>query len=430
MILNAFKDIKQVIFILYSMTIDFCLYSTFIAFSDDINKSIHYLDFNPIIVLAVFEGAGISRIFGSLIYSSLENSQEHNRIFYIATLILSLTNIIYACLPSIKYLVIVSVAIFAITRILNGMLMGAIIPKAIVFNYMKASHPSTRILATCFIHVAEAIGFIFTLILSIICNKFFGSFDWHIAMLIAGILGIIISFQLKSTFSNNVKNTKLAINFNPLKIALTTHKMAIFRLICFASFLSTGLSVFFYVMPNFLLQESGYQANAYKTASIFLIISFAIGVMIAVKFDKWLGKKFYLISGIIFKSWLAYVFSRFTKSDLLHITFLCSICTLVFGIYFAKLPVMVVSSFPKTIRYIGVAIVYNIGFGLMFALSPKIISFIEKITHYSLSAPTGYVIFFSYVSIISLWFMPKQIFKINTYKYYNSSDNQIAIEKP
>lgn len=415
MVFTDLKTKKQITVILCSLAVDYCLFMIFITFANDIFKNLipnANSRYSIVISVAFFSAPGFFRFIGAIIFSGLGDSPYRNKIFYFSTVALSVSSLICGCLPTISFLNIFILIILGIIRISNGLFIGAVVPKALIFCYAKVP-PKWRILSTCLIHFAEILGFMIAIIFTIIFDDFFQGQGWRIGMLSCGLMGLLVSYMLRLVFHGE-KNVKIA-NFRALRTVFIGYKWTMFRMICFATFLSSGLSMFFYVMPDFIFEHYGYDLKSFQVSSIFLLFSAFLGIVVGIKLDRLLGKRFYLLSGIVFKFWLAFAFHSFIKNDLLIITLLCSISTFVFGLYVAKLPVMIIGSFPKEVRFIGVAIVYNISFGIMFAVSHRVIHSLIGYSH-SLSAPSMYIIFFSYVSIISLWFMPKRIFNMHYYE--------------
>ncbi len=404
------QDNKQLAIILLSISIDFCLFTLFITFAHQIIGTIapnHGFKWAMRLGLILFSISGFTRVIGAVVFSYIENSFYRQKIFYFSTLALSISNVLCGLLPSMDYLGLITPIILLLVRILQGMVIGALIPEGIVFCYINAK-PHYRMLTTCLLHFSVGGGFILATIFSLFFDGTILISNWRGCMILCGFLGLIMSWILNRTFSYNSVNRERSYG-SKFRSLFIFEKWNMLRLICFTTFLSSGIAVFTYVMPQFLLENYQYSQRQITVSSLLILITAILGVGFAIFADKWVGKRFYVFSGLIFKFWLIFVFHSFSKHNLETITILNATCTFILGFYIAKLPVLLVSSFPVELRYSGVAIVYNLSQGIMFAVSHHLVHWIVLTTH-SLEAPSMYIIFFSYISLISLWFMPKKVF--------------------
>ncbi len=263
-------------------------------------------------------------------------------------------------------------------------------------------------MVTNFTTLALGAGLLLAVLSSMISDAYSPTSGWRISLVIVSVLGLILTPLLHGSFEHN-KRKPHELNFNALKEIFATHKLCVLRLICFSTFLSSATAVFLYVMPDYLRDYFNFSERDTHISLIFVALSFLLGSICAVFIHKKLGKSFYLVSGLFLKGLLVFVFHSYMHHSLLETTVLNSICIFIFGFFIAKLPALIASSFPSRMRYTGIALVYNISFGVMYAVTQILINWLIVETK-SLYMPSMYIIFFSYISLASLWFMSKESF--------------------
>lgn len=401
---------KNLTLIFSSIILESFQFTLFIILYNEINRDL-IPGLNTIwqefFAITVFLLAGFCRPLGGIIFSGIGDSKKRNQIFYISTITMSITAITLGLLPGAQTLGIVSPILLILLRIVQGLIIGALVPIAMIYCYEKST-PFKRVFTTSLLNIVIGIGYLLAIIFTTIAYPEFQDKVWRIGLLICGLVGAILAYNVRHIFHDELEFRCWA-NYSSFFYVIKNYKLKSLRLMCFATFLTSGLAVFFYVMPDFLHQYYRYSREQINLSTLCVIGSFMIGLALSTLAHRNLGKSFYVSSGFLFKALLVFVFHAYIKHNLIEITILNSICTFIFGFFMGKLPVMIVSTFKHEVRYAGVSLVYNISFGIMFGISHFLIIWLVNFTK-SLYAPSMYIIFFSYISLISLWFMSKECF--------------------
>ena len=401
---------KRMLLVIYSTFFEYFLFTTFVIYSKSITAELlHNSDnhFRHLIALMIFLTASIARPIGGILFSAFGDSIHRSRIFFFTAIIMSLSSLIIAAIPALGIPTYWVVLILLGARVLQGIAVGAEIPEGIVFCYENA-RPESRVMVTNFTTLALGFGLLFAVLSSMISEAYFSGAGWRASLIIISIIGLILTPLLHGSFEHT-KRKAHELNFDALKEIFATHKLSVLRLVCFSTFLSSATAVFLYVMPDYLRDYFNYSEHDTHISLIFVASSFLSGSICAVFIHNKLGKSFYLLSGLFLKGLLVFVFHSYMHHSLLETTILNSICIFIFGFFIAKLPALIASSFPSRIRYTGIALVYNISFGVMYAITQILINWLIVETK-SLYMPSMYIIFFSYISLASLWFMSKESF--------------------
>lgn len=139
------------------------------------------------------------------------------------------------------------------------------------------------------------------------------------------------------------------------------------------------------------------------------ILIFMVGSLLAGSFDQWLGKKFFfsLFIGIAGASVL--LFLNYATLNIHQIFFWHSLLLLAVGILCGRFPVLVSSFFPVSVRYTGVAVVWNISIGIVTGCTQMILTWLVQVTGI-IWIPALYLCFFTLLALISLMTIrPKQL---------------------
>ena len=404
-----FRQNKQLVLVLSSIAFEYYLFTLFIFLAPSISHVLFPLlapEMSEWFALSIFLIAGFCRPLGSLLFSGIGDGELRHRVFFWATFIMSITCIGLSILPSSHAIGFLSPLLLIGIRMSQGIVVGAAIPEAMIFCYERASK-GMKVLASNFVNIAVSFGFLGAIVFALLTHHLFGENTWRAGVAICGFINLLIAYLLRNSFAKQIQFKP--INYQPLKIILKNHKLDLLRLICFASFLTSGTAVFFYIMPSYLHDYFNYSDFTARLSCIISIGGYILGQIVASFLHQKVGKNFYISSGFFFKALLVFVFHTYITHNLIEVICLNTLCCFIFGFFIAKLPVLMINSFPASSRYAGVGLVYNISFGVMFGISHYAVSFLIQLTR-SLYMPSMYIVFFSYLSLISLWFMSKTSF--------------------
>ncbi|TXI91595.1 MAG: MFS transporter [Neisseriales bacterium] len=411
---------KRLLLVLSGIVCEYFLFTTFILLSKtisaDLLPKVSELG-HQLFTISVLCLAGLSRPLGGILFSSIGDSPMRHRIFNFSSLVMAISSMIIACLPNAIYFGFWAPIILLFIRMCQGIVIGAVIPEAIIYCYEQSDNES-KLFTTNLANMATGCGFLLAMLSADFMYIFLDAHSWRYIMFAVSAICLLLFIMTKSYFISTTKQKTIPTGFHSIRQVLRLHKWEIIRLFCFGTFLTSGGAVFFYIMPDFLAQYFHYSWPQTRIFGISVVVAYMIGMIVAVFFHECINKNFYISSGFVFKAILVFVFHSYVTHDFYEVVILSSFCCFMFGFFIAKLPVMMIASFPPHLRYAGVSLVYNVSFGIMFGLSQYIIGFLIQKTH-SLYMPSMYIIFFSYVSLISLWFMSKDTF----YSYHHKSDS-------
>ncbi|MFN7093799.1 MAG: hypothetical protein ACK4M7_00400, partial [Burkholderiales bacterium] len=191
----------------------------------------------------------------------------------------------------------------------------------------------------------------------------------------------------------------------PIKLLLAQHGKAIVQLLGIACFLASSVAIFTFYMPIYLSSFYNFPFPKIMEFNSYTIIIFIIGSLLAGRFDQWLGKKFFISFTVTFGVAVLLLFPLYPYLNLTQILWVHLILLFAIGIICGRLPVVCATFFPVAVRYSGVALVYNISFGIIAGTTQMILTWLIKTTGL-LWAPGLYLFGFSVVALMSVLSVP------------------------
>lgn len=383
---------------------DFAIY---VFFAKNIGASlipIHDEVVNLIAMFAIFAIGALIRPIGGLIFAYVGDTNGRRKSFTYTILLMSIPTLLIAFIPSYATIGVWATIILLILRSIQGFAIGGEIPASIIFAY-ELSTQKSRALNTNVVVAGTNIGL---LLASLICVNLLSvklSFDtWRIAFFLGGVFGII-SFFLRKKLNESPEFIKLQqiklIQQSPLKSLLINHRVALWQMTSFGCLCACLVAVFTIFMPNYLSTFYNISLKQAMSLNSYSMLIFISAALFAGKFDYLLGKKFLITSTVIFNIVNFWLFTHYSTLDFSTIEIIHLLILIYIGIICGRLPILVASFFPANVRYTGVALSYNISFGIVAGLSQIILISLIKFSNY-LWLPAVYVGLFSIPALVFL----------------------------
>lgn len=338
-------------------------------------------------VFAIFAIGYLVRPIGGMILGHIGDVWGRKKTFIISALLMAISTVLIACLPTYERAGIVAPVLLVLLRILQGLSVGGEVPGALVFSCEHMT-PNQRGFAGGFLFMGINFGITFGALVVLLCHHFYSHDQlikgiWRIPFIIGGILGVV-SFYLRKrvhetpVFSNYLKEETTYIKRQiPFLTLLKSHKRYTLK-----GFIITWMganctvSIFLY-LPTYL-------GGVYSTLTIAwlnfisLILLSLLNMIGGIWSDRWGRSKTLLIVtigllAVIYPSFVI-IHQGYIGALIAGMGLICLITGLIIGIY----PTLLTELFPVNVRYTGVAISYNIGFALA-GLGPLITTLLKQI---------------------------------------------------
>lgn len=343
---------------------------------------------------------------GGLIFTKLQKHSV-NYIFpyiFLADSLLSLiSNLIshYIYLPNMLYF-----AMFC--RVVQGALLGGMLPQYVIYIYAKSNGLNERVNYGNLFFIL----FYLAIMAAIIGVNFFSRsvlyhFNWYFSVVY--ILLATLIFSYRSLWHNfHIENICINHSWSLIK-TWKSNRSSILRFTFFITFMASLNAYFVTVMPYFLVKFLHYSVESVYFMQLLIISCGIIGFICGGIFHIRIGRKFHLSLGLLIKLLLFLMFHFYVSHDFEFVMFIGAACLFCCGLMASKILVILNSIFAVQSRLYGIALTYNLSWGLMFGFSGFIVMRLMFMFN-NLYIPSLLIMFFSYVSLISLWFTPNKDF--------------------
>lgn len=376
-------------------------YAIYIYFAKAIGNALIPINNNVSNLVATFSIFAISaliRPLGGMIFAHNGDRKGRKNSFTWTILLMAIPTFCIGLIPNQLTIGILATILLLFLRSVQGFAIGGEIPASMVFAYEISK--TNKALNTNIVMAGTNIGLFLA---SVVCAflldhqlSFIAS--WRIAFFIGGVFGII-SYFLRKKLSESPEFNKISTMIHhkrkmPFMELVHTHKIAMLQMTIFACYCASLISVFSIFMPNYLNQFQHIPLSQAMSLNSSSIIIFIISALIAGKFDYLFNKAFLIISAVLFNGAIYWTFNNISQLDFntVKLIQLATLCYM--GIICGRLPVIICNFFPTTVRYSGVALSYNISFGIVVGVSQLILTSLIVVTS-NLQVPMYYIVMFS-----------------------------------
>ena len=359
-----------------------------------------------IFTVAPYTFSSLMAPIGGLIFTKL---QKHSKnyifpyIFLADSLLSLLSNLVshYIYLPEMLYVAVVC-------RVLQGALLGGMLPQYVIYIYAKSHGLNERVNYGNLFFIL----FYLAIMAAIIGVNFFSvsvlyRFNWYFSGAYVALALLIFSYR---GLWHNFHIENISINHSwSLRKTWQHNRGSILRFTFFITFMASLNAYFVTVMPYFLVKFLHYSVQRVYFMQLFIISCGIVGFIVGGIFHTKIGRKFHLTLGLIIKLLIFIMFHFYVSHDFEFVAIIGAGCLFCCGLMASKILVILNSIFAVPSRLYGIALTYNLSWGLMFGFSGFVVMRLMFMFN-DLYIPSLLIMFFSYVSLISLWFTPEKDF--------------------
>ncbi len=361
-----------------------------------------------IMTFATFSIGYLVRPLGGIIFGHFGDKLGRKKTFTFSILIMALSTLSIAFIPSYAVIGIAAPFILITGRILQGLSLSGEIPGAL--TYVSESMPEKKGFACGIIFFSLILGIGFgSLILAMLQACFTEQvlliWGWRIPFVIGGIFGLLSYFlrrQLKeSQLFLKIKNE--TARFPIMDVLLKAPRNCL--LACFLTGSSAAAPTLLLLFtPTYITSVLNISSNSYvwwNTVAVFLaaFFSFVLGLLA----DKTNLKALcfiVLVSTIILAYPIFIIFSNYFDFYFIAL-FMCAFLA---GAYGGSIPGFLPELFATSYRYSGIALSYNVGFAIFGGLAPLVAMILINKTN-SVTSPALYLVCISALAGIALYFL-------------------------
>ena len=360
---------------------------------------------NLLLSYSIFAIGALFRPLGGMIFAHLGDTRGRKYTFVYTILLMAVPTLGIALIPNAHLIGVWATVLLILLRIFQVLAIEGEIPGSVVFGY-ELSSLKRKAFNSSIVIMGTNIGFFLaSLVCTLLVGLHFNSFEsWRLAFVLGGLFGIV-SFFLRRSLIETPAFTEykrlLQKETVPAKLLFAHYKKPLFQLLGIGCFLSSSLALFTFYMPNYLAGFYHFPLQRLMEFNSFTVVIFVLGSLLAGLFDQYFTKKFFICFALSLSLVALVLFRHYGDLTINQILFVHSWILLGVGIICGRFPVLCATFFPVSVRYTGVAFVYNISFGVVAGCTQMLLTGLIKATGL-LWVPALYLSFFAIFSVISL----------------------------
>ncbi len=353
----------------------------------------------------VFAIGYIARPIGGIIFSHFGDKYGRKKSFLLSILIMAITTLAMAALPSHQAAGVTMSIIFIALRVLQGMAIGAEIPGAITY---VTEHIKNRPGLACgmiflFINLgifmADGVHAILATTLPVdIMNEY----GWRFAFVFGGILAAM-SYVLRSNMLESPAFTQIrnATSRVPIGRLLRNHKKSVLLGTMIISIQATIISMIYLFITSYLNMTHQYSADEIALLTLIPLFIFSCVIL----FGGWLGDKVGL-KPVLISATILFILSVYSFFDMLlthqYPMIAYIVIAIISGLIIGNVTALLATLFPTKVRYTGIALCYNLAFAIFGGLTPMIATYWIDKTH-NMLAPAWVAIIICLFGLIGVF---------------------------
>ncbi|SRR5579883_427075 len=378
--------------------------------------------------LTVFAIGYLARPLGGLFFGHFGDRLGRKKTFVSTVILMAIPTFLIGFLPTYHHIGISASIMLVVLRLLQGCSIGGEIPGAIVFITESVSI-DRRGFATGLILLGVNMGILLGSFVSGMINHFLTSeqlttWGWRIPFFIGGILGVM-SYFLRKQLRETPIFTQLASaeikNKIPFKELITHFKLPLIQGISITALEAVIVSILILFFPTYLATFFHYPIDQLFYLNTLSILIFSIPVLLTSFLSDQKGRKKIILVGILFFSTLVYpTFTLLHFHHLSTVVLMLSISLIFASCVAGVFPCMMAELFPTRVRYSGVALTYNIGFGIVGGLTPLLATELIHATG-NLYAPS-FILMAAALFALLTWFSLRETHRVSLEKLGTATD--------
>jgi MFS family permease len=362
--------------------------------------------------LTVFAIGYLARPLGGILFGHLGDKFGRKRTFVITVFLMAVPTFCIGLLPTYQQMGILAPCLLVVLRLLQGFSVGGEIPGAIVFaaETVMKDHRGFAIALVFFgVNVGLLAGSLISgMLLHHLPPAQIISWGWRLPFFLGGALGIVSYYlrkKLRETpaFELMVKNQTAARW--PIREIVTRYPVKAQQGIIVTALQAVLISLLYLYLPTYLSTFFHFSLPALLTLTTVNILLFNLPVLLLGYCSDKMGRKKIILPGVIFFCLFPYpLFMLFEQQRFSLVIFVTVLCGIFVSCVASCFSCMLTELFPTPVRYSGVALGYNIGFGIFGGLTPLLATLLIQWSKNPL-APAWYLMAVALLALIALLFM-------------------------
>ncbi|MDN3399651.1 MFS transporter [Psychrobacter sp. APC 3426] len=407
--LMSSKDRNMVLFICFSSAVAFFDFLIYLYISDIVATAFFPVNSDPNIArlqgLGLFAIGYLARPFGGVILGRYGDIHGRKPILLISLLVSALSLLAMACLPTYAQLGWLAPALFILLRLIQGMVFGLYVPLAWAFvaehvprQYLSVA--CSYVTASFFVGVLFSNAF-FMWLSNVMTTDQLTGYGWRLPFLVGAVLSFLPllawPYVKETPFFMVMKNTRPKDYVaKPLSLLFKQCKHAVFIGMMLTLIISSITSVIVILLPDLIKLRFNLDTDLFGFSHSLGIVFMVFGCVFYgivsnyQNFGKVLAAGSVLLIAMIF----AFFYHLQAGGDYILIMYaLLGFCAGIIGM----MPAIFVQLFPTNVRLTGMALCYNVTYGIVGISIPFGLGYATTLVSFS---PALYIAFIGFIGII------------------------------
>ena len=358
----------------------------------------------------VFAAGYLMRPIGGIIFGNIGDKHGRKKALLISVLLMAIPTTLIAFLPTYNEIGWVAALLLIILRLLQGLSVGGEFTGSISFLVEKAPKDKRGFFgswSTFGVFGGMLLGAALTaLITSLLSPEHMHSYGWRIPFLFGSVIGVVSLFLRKGMGEEKFEKSKSSKT--PLADFWANYKIPALKIILLSWSFGVSVYLIFIFLPTYLHTFLNVDLSlALSAHTITIIVLMLMIPFFGILNDK-LGRKTVLIASLIGFVIFSYPLFNILFEKTFMAILAAMICFAVLEAMFQSvMPALMTESFPKSVRYTGLSVSYNISMALFGGTTPLISAWLVKLSGGDIMAPAYYLIATSILGIIVVFTMPE-----------------------
>lgn len=362
---------------------------------------------------AVFAVGFAMRPLGGWAIGALSDRYGRRAALTISIVMMAGSSLAISVLPTYDAIGIAAPSLLVLLRLIQGLAVGG--EYAAATTFVGETAPARRrgfygswvfFTTALGLLLASALAWLLTHLLS---HEAMLSYGWRIPFMIGGI-GAFVGFWIRRSVSETpafvaMEKRRAATPRRSLAWLLREHRGATWRLIGFSVLGAFAFYLFTGYLPVYAIQHAGARpGDAYAASTLGLLIYMLSQPLFGMLSDR-IGRRPQLIVYALGYALFVYPVVLATGASILSILLVDLFGLLLYGMYSAIAPAVMVEMFSTEVRGVGIGAVYNTVVALLGGTTPYLMAWLQSHQHenwFLLYVSAGAV-----VSLVTYWLMPE-----------------------
>lgn len=407
--LMSSKDKNTVLFVCFSSAVAFFDFLIYLYMADIVASTFFPVSIDPTFIklqgLGLFAVGYLARPLGGLIFGRYGDIKGRKPVLLFSMLVTALTMLGMACLPTYAQWGLVAPALFILLRLIQGMAFGVYVP--LVWIFIAEHVPRQYLSLGCsYVTASFYVGVL-------VCNAFFiwltGSMTpeqllnngWRLPFFVAATLTFLPllawRFVKESPFFIELRDVKPEKHTNqPFTLLFKHCRQSIFIGLMLTLIISSITTVIVLLLPELIELRFAFDNDLFNFSHSLGIVFMIFGCIFYGIISNYqnFGKILIIGSLLLIVQMFAFYYHLQAGGD--YILIMYALLGF-FGGIVGMIPAIFVLLFPTNVRLTGMALSYNIMYGIVGGLAPFGLTYATMFISFS---PALYLAFIGFIGVI------------------------------